>query len=1045
MIPLFVIDQILKLDAADVLAKYITLKKRGSNYQACCPFHNEKTPSFSINPKSNRFKCFGCGKSGNVIDFVMEFKKIEFPSACEVIAADHKIIIPKEKMNDESEKILKHQQALFTVNKMAMEFFKENLFKPENKTALDYCLSRWREETIKDFNLGFAPDGWELFKAWAKLQGLREEYLIEACLLTESKGKVFDYFRNRIIFPIFNRSGRVVGFTGRDFSGKVDVPKYFNTRETSIFTKGNELYGIHAAYRSIKEKGYVHLVEGNADVLRLHELGKLNTVCSCGTSLTVDQIDRIKHETGSVTIIGDSDQAGKNAVIKSAKMILEKNMFCNVIPLPYDEEKKEKQDPDSFFTDSDQFDSYAKEMVRDFIFFLAETRKDKCKNPDLKFRLITELTTLISFLPASSHQLYIEQLGKLIPTKKLWQDGIKAATPLEPVVEKKNEGVPPVLLSHYEKYGFYEEGECYIFSGIGGKHRGSNFSMDPLFHIRSIINSKRLYKIKNEFGFSQTIELAQKDLISLSNFRLRVESLGNFLFEGTESDLMRLKRWLYEKTLVADEIVQLGWQKQGFWAWTNGIYNSQFIEIDKNGIVKHEDLNYYLPSSSDIFKQEERLFVSERKYKHTPGSISLNDWSGKLIDVYGDNAMFALCFYFASLFRDYIFRLFKFFPILNIFGPKGTGKTELAVSIMQFFGPQDKGPSITNSTRPALGDHMAGHVNGIQHIDEFKNEIEPEKIEWLKDIFGGVGRNRMNMEKDKKKEVTAVDVALMLTGQHIPNADIALYSRLVFLSYSKDEFTDAEKSVFLKLKTVEQLGLTHITHELLSLRKDFLKNFLDSYDQVQQDLAGDMKEEVMDRIFRNWLVIIASFHALQHLISVPWTYKELINKAAKLIINQNSETKRTNELAKFWTMIEFLVNDGELKEEVDFKIESVTKLTTDTVKEKEFGSGKLLLFVNHSRVLQKYRILGKRAGENVLPLNTLEYYLLNSISYLGKKKSVNFKVERDKKILEDKTEQSVDGPARKISYRRNTTAMTFDYKALNIDIATDTEVDDDPF
>jgi DNA primase len=1046
MIPPIVIDQILRLEAADVLAKYVSFKKRGSTYQACCPFHNEKTPSFSTNPKTNRYKCFGCGKSGNVIDFVMEFKKVEFPAACQIIAQDHNIIIPREEVNEEQQKKYNHLQSLYTVTRMAMDFFKETLYKPENALALNYCKGRWKEETLNDFCIGYAPRGWDNLKSWSKEKGIKEDYLLEAGLLTESKGKVFDSFRDRIIFPILNRTGRVVGFTGRDFSGDKDAPKYFNTRETPLYTKGNELFGLHAAYKSMKEKGFVYLVEGNADVLKLHELGRINTICTCGTSLTTEQIEKIKKDTDSVTLIGDSDQAGKNAVIKSAKMIIQAGMYCNVIPLPFIDDKKE--DPDSFFTSADQFDDYSKEQARDFVFFLAETRKDKCKNPDLKSRLIDELSMLVTMLPASSHSLYIEQLGKMIPTKKHWQDGIKAALPIAPVVEKKNEGIPEVMLSHWEKYGFHEENNCYLFSGSNGKHRGSNFSMDPLFHIRSIINSKRLYNIKNEFGFSQTIELAQKDLISLSNFRLRVESLGNFLFEGSETDLMRLKRWLYEKTLVADEIIQLGYHKQGFWAWSNGIFNGQFVEIDKNGIVSHEELNYYIPSSSDIFKQEERLFVAERKFKHHPGSITLHDWSVKLINVYGDNAIFALCFYFASLFRDYIYRLWKFFPILNLFGPKGAGKTELAISIMQFFGPQDKGPSITNSTRPALADHMAGFINGIAHLDEYKNEIEPEKIELLKDIYGGTGRNRMNMEKDKKKEVTAVDVALMLSGQHIPNADIALYSRLIFLSFYKVEFTEKERSAFLGLKAVEQLGLTHITHELLSLRTDFLKNFLQSYDTVTVDLMKEIGEiPIEDRIFRNWLIVVAAYHALEGLISVPWSYQQLVSKAAQLILFQNTETKRTNELATFWQIVEFLVNEGELKEEVDFRLEMVNSLHTNTVNVSEFKQPKLVLFINHSRLLHKYRIHGKRSGENVLPINTLEYYLTNCREYLGKKASVAFKVEKDRKIVEDKKTEFAGDPPKTITTRRITTAMTFDYADLNIDISTsvDEEGENEPF
>jgi DNA primase len=283
-------------------------------------------------------------------------------------------------------------------------------------------------------------------------------------------------------------------------------------------------------------------------------------------------------------------------------------------------------------------------------------------------------------------------------------------------------------------------------------------------------------------------------------------------------------------------------------------------------------------------------------------------------------------------------------------------------------------------------------------------------------------------------------VALMLTGQHIPNADIALYSRLIFLSFSKVEFRDHEKTAFLKLKTIEQLGLTHITHEILSFRKDFIKNFADSYDIVQSDILKEIKNVVIeDRIFRNWLLILASYHSLQNLISVPWTYKDLITKASLLIINQNSEIKRTNELAKFWTTIEFLVNEGELKDQVDFRVEMASELYTDKVNvaKGDWPAGKLLLFLNHSRALPKYRIHGRKTGESVLPLNTLEYYLMNSFDYMGKKQSMSFKVEKDKKVVADVEVDDINSGKKTIITRRITKAMTFDYLNLNIDIITE--------
>ena len=967
----------------------------------------------------------------------MDFKKLDYISAVKAIADDHNIILLQESNSKEANEKFSRNELLYATNLLAQRWFQDNLKQKEYAAALLYAQSRWNDDMIGDFGIGFAPDKWDGLKNWAKANGIKEDILLETGLLSEGKGKRFDFFRNRIIFPIMNTSGRIVGFTGRDFSGKKNVPKYFNTRQTDVFTKGKNLYGLHLASKSIKEKGFAYLVEGNADVIRLHQCGIINTVGSGGTSLTVDQISELKRYSGSVTLIGDSDKPGLAAVVKNGKMIIEAGMFCNVIPLP---DNDEKQDPDSFFTDGKQFDVFAAKHLQDYIIWQANSQRDKCNSLDVKSNLIDELSYLITRLPVSSHGIYTEQLTKIIKPKKAWEDRIRQFLSDEPKEEKKDNSnnIPDhVILSDYEKYGFYEDRNCYFFRTREGPKRGCNFTMEPLFHISSVLNSKRLYKITNEFGFSQVIELQQKDMISLSNFKLRVESLGNFLFEGQDSDLNKLKRFLYEKTQTCFEIAQLGWQKEGFWAWCNGIYNSRFKGTDHNGIVIHNDKNYYLPSSSDIYKAEDSLFVSERRFKFTPGTISLDDYATKLIGVFGENAMFGLCFYFASLFRDHIAKQFGFFPILNLFGPKGAGKTELAISLMQFFGQQTKGPNITNTTKAALADHVALFSNSCCHIDEYKNNLEYEKIEFLKGLWDGTGRTRMNMDKDRKKETTHVDCGIMLSGQEMPTADIALFSRLIFLSFYKVEYTDKEKLAFNELKDLEKLGLTHITHELLQYRKLFIDGFMENYKLASDELNKALNNVVIeDRIFRNWLVILASYRTLKDVITVPWEYRKLLDSAAKLIISQNQETKKSNEMAIFWSIVEFLTNDGLIREDVDFKVDYISKLKTDKLTtETDWNPAKNVLFLNHSRIFQLYRVHGQKAKENILPLKTLEYYLMNSKEYLGRKLSVSFKVEDNRRLVEDQeVEVNTEGNQVKKVTRRITTAMAFDYDMLHISI-----------
>jgi len=749
------------------------------------------------------------------------------------------------------------------------------------------------------------------------------------------------------------------------------------------------LFGIDKAIGSIREKGSVYLVEGNADVIRLHELGIYETVCSSGTVLTIDQVQEIKKHCSSITLIGDTDQAGQAAVDRSARSIIGEGMNCNVIRLPA--EKGKKHDPDSFFKDPDQFQEYVRENLRDYIIDLTVSWQEKSRNTDSKMRAIEEISRLISQFNAKTQTVYVDQVSKLIKPKKAWLDQLKEINREESEDPKEGayQKIPShVKLSDWDRYGFYEDGNCYHFNTKQGIVRGCNFTLKPLFHIKSVQNAKRLFRITNEHGASEVIELAQRDLVSLARFKECVESLGNFLWEASESELNKLKRFLYQETQTCLEITQLGWHKDQFYAWGNGIYNAEFAKVDDNGIVRHGEVNYYLPAFSKIYAGEFGLFINERQFIHRPGNpITLRSYSEKLIGVFGSNASIALCFYMASLFREIIVGRFCFFPILDLFGPKGAGKTEMAVSLMSFFGKQGKGPNINNTSKAALADHVAAVANACVHIDEYKNNIEPEKIEFLKGLWDGTGRTRMNMDKDKKKETTAVDCGIILSGQEMPTADIALFSRLIYLTFSSSEYDDDAKARFNELKQIEKLGNTHITNQILSHRSHFVTHYMDSYDKVSSDLSIALGDTVIeDRIFRNWLVVLAAYHTLKDRIQVAFTYPDLITLAASQVKIQNSETKRSGEVSGFWKMVEFLHAEGLIQQGVDFKVERLTMLQTDKLSA-HFDQSTRVLLIQMSRVLLLYRKQGKLAGEKVLPMDSIDYYLRTDKRYLGKKRS----------------------------------------------------------
>jgi hypothetical protein len=549
-------------------------------------------------------------------------------------------------------------------------------------------------------------------------------------------------------------------------------------------------------------------------------------------------------------------------------------------------------------------------------------------------------------------------------------------------------------------YGFFVRDNCYYFMGKSNDSywQGSNFVMEPLFHIESTINAKRLFKIKNTYNVERVIEFSQKDLNGIAAFRLRCESIGNFRFDAGEMGLNKIKALLYEQTKTCKEVTQLGWQKAGFFAWSNGIVEkNQFIPINEYGIVTHENENYYIPALSSFYKADETLFQFERRFVHNPGKINLYAYSELMLRVYGDNAIVGMCFYFASLFRDIIVSIFRFFPILNIFGPKGTGKSEMAVSLSKLFGDLPVGLNMTNSTLPALADHVSHTSNAICHVDEYKNSVEYEKIEFLKGLWDGTGRNRMNMEKDRKKEMTAVDTGIVLTGQEMTTADNALFSRVVFLSFTKTKFTSEEKTNFEELKNTEKQGLTQITNEMLLYRDCFLHDYVNEYNAAMDDVLQYInKLDTEDRILKNWTVLLAAFRLLKDKIKLPFTYEKAVEIFTSLMKRQNQEVFAGNEVSDFWNIYQDLFSQGIIEDDFDFKIkfQDVIKL-----KARKIEKPMRVLYINPIRIFNQYARTKREINEKKLPKDSLQYYIQNSEEFLG---TVQYRFRKPIKNLQER-------------------------------------------
>ena len=400
MIPSETVDRI--LDAArieEVVGDFVTLKRRGANYTACCPFHNEKTPSFSVSPSKGIYKCFGCGESGTAVGFVMKHENISYVEALRYLAKKYHIeIVEKE---ESAEDIAKKQrnESLLLVSEYAGKFFIDSLQTPEGQTVgYQYFRSRGLEDaTIAKYGLGWAPSSRYALSQAARAAGYKEEFLTETGVsIKYDDGRLVDRFFDRVIFPIHSVSGRVIGFGGRTLKSDKTIAKYLNSPTSEIYDKRHTLYGIYFAKNEISRSDKCILVEGYLDVLSMHQLGITNVVASSGTSLTVEQIRLIRKFTSNVTIIYDGDAAGIKAALRGIGLVLKEGLNVKVVLLP------EGQDPDDFARKHtlEQVQEHIRVNEQDFISFKTDLLLGEAAGDPLKkASLINDVADTIALIP----------------------------------------------------------------------------------------------------------------------------------------------------------------------------------------------------------------------------------------------------------------------------------------------------------------------------------------------------------------------------------------------------------------------------------------------------------------------------------------------------------------------------------------------------------------------------------------------------------------------------------------------------------------------
>jgi len=534
------------IDAAeisDVVSDFVTLRKRGVNQLGLCPFHNEKTPSFTVSSAKGIFKCFGCGKGGNSVNFIMEHENLSYPEALKYLAKKYHIDIVEKEETEEQKQQKDDRESMMIVSSYAQKFFTRFLWdENEGRTiGLSYFRERsFRDDILKKFEVGFAPDGKTPFTESAQKEGYKINYLEKTGLTITRDDWQRDRFAGRVMFPIHNLAGRVIAFGGRILKEDKKAAKYINSPESDIYHKSKVLYGIFQAKREMSKTEKCYLVEGYTDVISMHQAGIENVVASSGTALTRDQIRMVKRFTSNVTIIYDGDEAGIKASLRGIDLVLEEGMNVKVLLLPQGE------DPDSYAKKmgATGYLNYIQENETDFIQFKTRLLLKSTENdPIAKARLISEVIRSVSVIPDTiTRSVYIKECSRLLEVNEevLYTEVRKQKS-------KQNE--------EFRKKEFREKAKKSTQKTEIPVAKPSDFSVEELEYLRFLLKHCKAPLFEEEGENPNEIETL---------------SVGEFMIQELETDELVSENALFQKIFyeVRDNL-----DNEKFDSWKHFIYH----------------------------------------------------------------------------------------------------------------------------------------------------------------------------------------------------------------------------------------------------------------------------------------------------------------------------------------------------------------------------------------------------------------------------------------------------------------------------------------
>lgn len=1037
------IDQVREADIITIISRYADLKRAGSHYECKSPFNpNENSPSFKVNPAKNNFVCYSTQKKGDGIKFVMEKENCTFYEAIQKIADICGIVLEREEETEEAQKKRSEKEELFRLMDWASKKYQKALqqMPADHWTKKMIAAREISEETLLTFGIGFAPDDWKTLTTTIIDTGRLENGKTSG-LVNVKDGNAFDFFKNRLMFPIEDVNGNVIGFGGRcadDDPAKENGRKYINSKESIVYSKSRSLYGIFQAKRSMVQTKTAVLTEGYTDVTALHQYGCDMAVASGGTALTNEQCLLLKKFAAHVIICRDNDgfdaqgnpKAGTKAALEDINKLLANGFKVSVVIFP------EGEDPDSYSRKHENIKNFIFENAQNAVLWKTTFLKNQAANdPDKLSEAVTLVAEMLYQIKDDIKQLtYVKDCNKILKTQltSLKQRINDFASKAIEKIEKGTAddttsidlGLPPGAdFEEFKKYRFCTIGNACWFQGrsTASFFKGTNYRITPLFHVYGKNDNKRLCEVVNENGSKKLIDFDSSDFVSQNKFDEALINEGYFVknesFSAQHFTLMRNR--ILSDFIMAFELKTLGWQREGFFAFANCVYYQGIVKnVNEYGIVQvetekadkseyfEEVKHYYSPAFSEIYKHtrdDDDPYENDRYFVFKKSPVTMDTWMKQMQKVYNEKAIIGISSVFFSLFRDLFVKTHAVSPLLFLSGEKGSGKSKYAESLASLFTYKQPAFDLNGSTLVAFSRRIGRTRNAITLLEEFHDNIDLKILQSIKGSYDNRGRELGMATGDNRTKVAKVNCFLVMLSQYLSSwDDNAITSRSVIQHFIKpqENFTQQEINEYNLLKSWEEEGLTSLVLDIVAHREEVEKGYVKTYADIINRFKKDLKtHDYQERMLQNYVVIMTPITILWQHFNFPFEYEELYQLCKNAIIDSSDLIIESEGLAEFWKTLEYLLDRQPyplLVKDTHFIIDTPISLKLQGRKgEKEIewtnDKRKRVLFLRLNAVHQLYhKEVSTREGVDVIGENTLRNYFKSKKYYIGAVRSKNF-------------------------------------------------------